>query len=217
MKNKHRENIAISSDDMYDINDVSRRATMRKKQIAAEAFKLFARQGYDSTTMKQIGDAVGLDKSSLYVHFKNKREIFEANLKYEIFSFEHDVLETIPGGDSLKEKVHCLFANILRYFNKDKILFFKQVMLMSASGSSNEVSAQSQGAITHVKKDIRELIDNSAGMKNETDRNGIFVFLLVITQGFLDWLLVQGNIDEAAMNTALGIFERLIGSNDIFN
>ncbi len=39
------------------------------------ALELFTAQGYEATTLRQIGDALGINKASLYYHFANKEEI----------------------------------------------------------------------------------------------------------------------------------------------
>lgn len=42
-----------------------------------EALTLFSSRGYQGTSVKNIADAVGIRDSSLYKHFKSKKEIFE--------------------------------------------------------------------------------------------------------------------------------------------
>ncbi len=41
---------------------------------------LFAIHGFDAMTMRRLGDAVGLDNSSLYRHFRSKAELADAAL-----------------------------------------------------------------------------------------------------------------------------------------
>jgi AcrR family transcriptional regulator len=126
---------------------------MRRNQIIEEAFKLFARQGYGPTTMKQIGDAVGLDKSSLYVHFKNKSEIYTVILETELQSYVHDVLGESFNGNNFKEISYNLIGETLRYFsNPDKLLFWKHVMLMSRPGAYPELSESIKNFIFNIKE-----------------------------------------------------------------
>ena len=49
-----------------------------KERIADEALNLFSRRGYKGTSVKSIADAVGIKDSSIYKHFKSKREIVDA-------------------------------------------------------------------------------------------------------------------------------------------
>lgn len=42
------------------------------------ALELFTRQGYESTSLRQIADALGINKASLYYHFSSKEEILRS-------------------------------------------------------------------------------------------------------------------------------------------
>ena len=49
---------------------------MTRERILAEALDLFARHGYAGARMEKIAAGVGINKASLYFHFKSKEEIF---------------------------------------------------------------------------------------------------------------------------------------------
>lgn len=53
-------------------------AASPRDRIISEAISLLAVNGFEATTMRQLGDAVGLDNSSLYRHFKSKAELVNA-------------------------------------------------------------------------------------------------------------------------------------------
>ena len=120
---------------------------MRRKQILDEAFKLFARDGYGATTMQKIGSAVGLDKSSLYVHFKNKSEIFLEILALESDGLINNVISTADSGDGCYKTVfRNMLISMLHYFkDQEKLLFWKHIMLISKSGAVPEVAEQTGG------------------------------------------------------------------------
>ena len=48
----------------------------KKAEILIAARDLFNRQGYPKTSVDDIAQAVGMQKSSLYYYFKNKEELF---------------------------------------------------------------------------------------------------------------------------------------------
>ena len=59
-----------------------------KERIIAEASHLFAKKGYNAVNVEEIAQAVGIKAPSLYKHYKNKKEIFDAvvqamNTRYE--------------------------------------------------------------------------------------------------------------------------------------
>jgi AcrR family transcriptional regulator len=51
------------------------KASPRRDEIVTAAKALFAANGYDATSIKEIADAVGLLKGSLYYHVNSKEEI----------------------------------------------------------------------------------------------------------------------------------------------
>lgn len=53
----------------------------RREQIKGIALKLFIDNGYSTTTMDEIVQAVGISKGGMYHHFSNKEEIFLELLK----------------------------------------------------------------------------------------------------------------------------------------
>jgi len=81
----------------------------RRRQIAAAAGALFAEQGVQGTTVRDIGDRVGLLSGSLYHHFKTKTDIV-----HEIMgTYGEDLVARYeraahPGGTSI-EKLRRLF------------------------------------------------------------------------------------------------------------
>ena len=54
--------------------------TGTKDRILTEALKLFAQKGYESVSVIEIADAVGIKAPSLYKHYKSKRDIFDSIL-----------------------------------------------------------------------------------------------------------------------------------------
>lgn len=51
-----------------------------KKRILIEPLTLFSEKGYDAVSVGQIAEAVGIKAPSLYKHYKNKQDIFDAIL-----------------------------------------------------------------------------------------------------------------------------------------
>jgi AcrR family transcriptional regulator len=58
-----------------------------REKIFLEAIRLFARKGFDATSIKDIANAVGVADAALYRHFASKEEIASA-----IFSFHYSNL-----------------------------------------------------------------------------------------------------------------------------
>jgi AcrR family transcriptional regulator len=70
--------------------------TTARDRILAQAIELFATHGFEAMTMRRLGDAVGLDNSSLYRHFPSKAALADAVLDHvtgEIFSATAPLLD----------------------------------------------------------------------------------------------------------------------------
>lgn len=55
----------------------AKRSEAAVTQVLDAALKLFSRQGYGATAMRQIADASGMSVGNLYHHFGGKEEIFQ--------------------------------------------------------------------------------------------------------------------------------------------
>lgn len=49
-----------------------------KENILITALRLFARDGFEAVSVSDIAGALGMGKSALYKHYKNKRDIFDS-------------------------------------------------------------------------------------------------------------------------------------------
>ena len=52
-----------------------------KHQILETALKLFSQRGYSAVSIRDIGHIVGIKESTIYYHFKNKQDIFQALMR----------------------------------------------------------------------------------------------------------------------------------------
>src|SRR2546429_4986714 len=49
--------------------------TDTRSRVQKVALELFAEQGYEKTSLREIADRLGVTKAALYYHFKSKEEI----------------------------------------------------------------------------------------------------------------------------------------------
>lgn len=101
-----------------------------KERILYEALTLFSSYGYEAVTIREIARAVGIKESSLYNHFKNKRDILDTIIT-ETFQRYEKTLEGLkvpktgdPNISSLydsfsDEAFEALCTNIFLFYLKD--------------------------------------------------------------------------------------------------
>lgn len=91
---------------MNDHNDM-----VTPELIVRKSAALFRAKSYHGTTMRDIGDAVGLDKSSLYYHFPSKQAILELILRDVATAFMPEILRIVDSHASPEEKLRELILN----------------------------------------------------------------------------------------------------------
>ena len=72
----------------------------RKREILDKALDVFIEEGYEDATFQKIADKCGITRTTLYIYFKNKREIFLWSIKQLTEGLEKSLLETMKD-DSL--------------------------------------------------------------------------------------------------------------------
>lgn len=78
----------------------------RKHEILEKSLELFTREGYDDVTFQKIADACGITRTTLYIYFKNKKEIFTWSIKQMTGELEVKLMEIL--GDKSLSASECL-------------------------------------------------------------------------------------------------------------
>jgi len=87
-----------------------------KDKILDASIKLFAVNGYDSVTMRDISEAVGISQGAIYNHYKSKEELFEDVMsrfeqKYKCY-FDWLINENAKA-ETLEQVMDNFFAELL--------------------------------------------------------------------------------------------------------
>ncbi|MCR4736472.1 MAG: TetR/AcrR family transcriptional regulator [Treponema sp.] len=65
----------------------------RKQEILEKALDVFINEGYQDVTFQKIADRCGITRTTLYIYFNNKREIFLWSIKQLLSSMEVEFKE----------------------------------------------------------------------------------------------------------------------------
>ncbi|MCQ2580347.1 MAG: TetR/AcrR family transcriptional regulator [Treponemataceae bacterium] len=86
----------------------------RKHTILDKALDVFVDEGYEDATFQKIADRCGITRTTLYLYFKNKREIFISSIKQLTNSIELNLLEVMHNESlSSHEKLSQVLHQIL--------------------------------------------------------------------------------------------------------
>lgn len=95
----------------------------RRKKILEKSLDLFIEVGYEDVTFQKIADRCGITRTTLYLYFKNKREIFMCSIK-QLTSKLEEVLISIAKKDlSCKDRLKEVLFGILECCMNHKKLF----------------------------------------------------------------------------------------------
>jgi len=86
----------------------------RKKEILEKSLDIFVEEGYEDVTFQKIADRCGITRTTLYIYFKNKREIFLWSIKQLTGKLETSLQEIMANADlTCSECLRQIFLRIL--------------------------------------------------------------------------------------------------------
>lgn len=80
----------------------------RRKELVAIAARMFCDQGYESTTVRMLADAMGIKSGSLFHHFSDKQEILFAVIESGMQHAMQIATQAIQERDDPKERLLAL-------------------------------------------------------------------------------------------------------------
>ena len=63
----------------------------RRREILEKALDVFMEEGFEDVTFQKIADKCSITRTTLYIYFKNKREIFNFSIKQLLQTLENDI------------------------------------------------------------------------------------------------------------------------------
>lgn len=104
-------------------------------EILKLSVELFAQKGFEATTVREIAHGLGITQSALYVHFKNKQEIFDVLFQEygpDAAMGMLDVLvknseRELPSPFILKS----LIEKIMEHFSQREAILLKDILIRS--------------------------------------------------------------------------------------
>jgi len=91
----------------------------KRDHIVARAAELFARQGVDGVSMRDIGRNCGLHVSSIYHYFPSKELIYEAVRQWAVISTTEVALDSLVG-DTPAKRLEAFVRALTRHFMEDQ-------------------------------------------------------------------------------------------------
>lgn len=75
----------------------------RKQEILQKSLDVFIEEGYEDATFQKIADRCGITRTTLYIYFKNKHEIFLGSIKELLSEVETNLKEIMADSNLSSE------------------------------------------------------------------------------------------------------------------
>ena len=105
----------------------------RRREICEGALDVFVEEGFDNVTYQKIADRCGITRTTLYLYFKNKREIFYFSIKQLLLNVESDITKFVHGDkQSYTEKLLNVMLSIIKHLEANKRLLAVVINYLNA-------------------------------------------------------------------------------------
>jgi AcrR family transcriptional regulator len=126
----------------------------RRKEIFDTSAHLFLDNGFHETTMREIADAAGIGKSTLYDYFKSKDDIIISYFENELQQITDRANEIMNQEQSVVEKLRKIMQMHLEYLVDNKNFYLKLTV------EAQRLSLQSQQRIQTRRHAYQDLLRN---------------------------------------------------------
>ena len=83
----------------------------RRREILEKALDVFLEEGFEDVTFQKLADRCGITRTTLYIYFKNKKEIFNFSIKQLLQTLEDNLTRIV------KEKNLLYREKLIRVMN----------------------------------------------------------------------------------------------------
>jgi len=170
----------------------------KRAKIIASALRLFSKQGFYKTTMRDIADTLGISEGTLYNHFPSKMSLATAAISHVTGKMAIDLRyingKSIPATEKIREFVRSYFGFIQK--NHEMVEYFFRVYL-----SNREIFCDEEDCGFSLAKDFIEelerLIDDGVRSNDFTQRNFFIAFSSVMgILGSITFLYGEGELER---------------------
>lgn len=138
---------------------------LTREKILQVAEKLFSEFGYDAASIGSISKLAGINKATIYYHFKDKQSILHALYSDMIEQMKNRILKT----DSSKPKLKNLIKKEIEFLREKKDIV--SILLMESMKTNNDDDALFKIATSEINNE-KQRIDN---LENNQQKKNLFL------------------------------------------
>ncbi len=168
-----------------------REREQRRDYIVEAADKLFLSKGYDSVSMNDIADAVGMNKATLYLYFKSKESLFFSVVQRGVRLMEAQFREAMAREQTGIGKVRAIGETFIAFSHKNPD-HYRMFIYSSSDRFDWDCCAEAQSChelmhvITGHMCESIELGMKDGTIRKDMDPLEIAIFLMTATQDIIN-------------------------------
>lgn len=142
----------------------------KRRRIYQSARQLFEKQGYDSTTMRQIALAADVGEGTVFLYAKDKRELLFRIFKDELVSVFNKAFEGVPNDAHFIEQIVAFTTPLLRFLLPHGAL--ARIMVrenFSLSGAAGEEFGALLASVNDKFGRLLEVARQQGNVRKDTD------------------------------------------------
>jgi AcrR family transcriptional regulator len=94
----------------------------RRKAILEKALDVFMDEGFENATFQKIADRCKITRTTLYIYFKNKKEIFNYSIKQLLIKVEEDIVKIRTAPMNSVDKIVKVLGDIIGMLEQNRRL-----------------------------------------------------------------------------------------------
>ncbi len=133
------------------------RAANQRERILHEASILFARSGYDASSLNDLAEEAGISKAGIYHYFRSKQDVYNAIIIKTLEGLTVFVSAAVEGASDPQDKLRTFMTAHATFFERNYWAFC--CMLVTFSGMSESPERQEAANLReHYEHLLREII-----------------------------------------------------------
>ncbi len=150
----------------------------KQESIKQAAIALFAKRGFDGTTVPLVAEEASVGAGTIYRYFENKEVLLNVIMQGEMLRLEQSFKENFPYDRSIREQFSHLFIGLIRFSQEN----FESIMLINSHTTSRHISDQTKCDYTSLLTFLSTIVE--AGREQEViDRDLPIEAIVAITFG----------------------------------
>ena len=166
--------------------------------LADIAIKLFAKNGYATTSLQDIAKEAGISKAGLYHYFETKEDILYYALKNAHFEFLNALKQSMEDSKqknlSPEESFRNLIYTYASFINNEKD--FRLVVLQDRHQLTGENRKGLRSIERAILKTFKDQVTNLPGISDKCDPNVISFMIFAMSHWLGSWLNENGSLSE---------------------